>query len=123
MISLRDRGHCFTLLFFLIVLFLLQIIFILEYTKERSDNKKIPICKKRAASNHACSKDETKTAYQIIAITELKNNKYVLKDITQPPKRSLLSELHIYLTESSLVRLEDTTELTQLNVWINMLFL
>lgn len=83
----------------------------------------VPICKKRAASDHACSKDKTKTPYQIAAITEIKNNKYVLKDITQPTKRSLLSELHIYLTKSSLVRPEDTRELIQLSIWINTLFL
>lgn len=68
-------------------------------------------------------KDKTKTAYQIVAITEMKNNKYVLKDTTQPTKGSLLSELHIYLTESFWVRAEDTTELLQLSGWINMLFL
>lgn len=39
-----------------------------------------------------------------------------MKDVTQPTKRSLLSELRIYLEESSLVRSEDIRELIQLSV-------
>jgi len=53
--------------------------------------RKRHICKKRrAASDHAYFKGKNKIAYQTQAIIELKNNKYILKDTTQPTRRSLL---------------------------------